>query len=186
VLRAPLSLVAVCKAILQTRGSQKLHLVTVGALAEGRPPRAAINTDLIAASGATSKQIDSAFAIANSSLRRGMEMFRPFRLGHSLAGSTAVLVDDGMSTGATIAAALASIANESPAGIVVAVPVATAKAYDMMQSRVDEVVSLVALLPHGLVGKCYQDFRPVSAIQAVAVLHEASARVRSRRDADHI
>jgi len=72
-----------------------------------------------------------------------------------------VLVDDGIATGATIAAAARSLRAQAPARLVVAVPVAPGQAVQQLAAEVDQVVCLASPEPFLAVGQWYRDFRQV-------------------------
>ncbi|HTN79852.1 MAG TPA: phosphoribosyltransferase family protein [Acidimicrobiales bacterium] len=81
-----------------------------------------------------------------------------------------VVVDDGLATGATMAAAVAALKTEAPASIVVAVPVAPSAAIQALAPMVDDVVAVVVPERFGAVGAWYDDFRATSDDDVIALL----------------
>jgi predicted phosphoribosyltransferase len=59
-----------------------------------------------------------------------------------IAGSTAIIVDDGMATGLTMQAAVKAVRHLNPAKLVVAVPVASNESIELIEPVVDDVVVL--------------------------------------------
>ena len=88
----------------------------------------------------------------------------------SPAGHAAIIVDDGMATGATMVAAIRAVRACRPLRVVAAVPVAARSALDLARSYADEVVC-----PHSprifyAVGDFYDDFTTVADSDVVALL----------------
>jgi len=96
---------------------------------------------------------------------------------HSLAGRTVLVVDDGIATGCTMAAALVATRRTCPRRIVVAVPVAAAGALARLEGLADEVVCLRAPRRFHAIGSFYRDFANVSEGEMIALLARARARV---------
>jgi len=69
-----------------------------------------------------------------------------------------IVVDDGLATGATMRVAVLALRQESPARIVVAVPVAAAETCDEFRTLVDDVVCAETPSPFYAVGLWYEDF----------------------------
>jgi putative phosphoribosyl transferase len=75
-----------------------------------------------------------------------------------VAGRTVIVVDDGLATGATMRAALQALRAQSPARLVVAVPVAPRGAVDALADAADDVVVVLAPRDFRAVGQWYDDF----------------------------
>jgi putative phosphoribosyl transferase len=90
---------------------------------------------------------------------------------------TVIVVDDGLATGATMRAAVRSIAKRHPARLIVAVPVGSRQACEALQHEADEVICLMTPDPFWAVGLYYEDFAPVEDDQVQEIL--ARARVTS-------
>ncbi|MFF0656769.1 phosphoribosyltransferase [Micromonospora tulbaghiae] len=95
-------------------------------------------------------------------LERREQRYRSGRPPLDLTGRTAVIVDDGLATGATARAAVQVARHLGAARVLVAVPVGSEQAYDMLAAEADTVVS--SQLPHDFaaVGAYYEDFHEVS------------------------
>ncbi|WP_026426117.1 phosphoribosyltransferase [Actinokineospora inagensis] len=79
----------------------------------------------------------------------------------SLAGRTAVVVDDGVATGSTIEAAVRVVRDLGAEQVVLAVPVAPAAVLDRLGEIADEVVCPLAPVDLDAVGQWYEDFTQV-------------------------
>jgi predicted phosphoribosyltransferase len=75
-----------------------------------------------------------------------------------VAGHTAIVVDDGIATGATMRAAVSALRSAGPGRIVVAVPVAPPDACARLEMETDELVCIARVEPFGAVGSWYLDF----------------------------
>ncbi|HLC33268.1 MAG TPA: phosphoribosyltransferase family protein [Candidatus Nanoarchaeia archaeon] len=79
----------------------------------------------------------------------------------NLAGKTAILVDDGIATGATIILATHVVRTQNPKEVVIAIPVAPAETLPQIENVADNVICLNAPLSFLSVGAFYADFREV-------------------------
>jgi putative phosphoribosyl transferase len=91
-----------------------------------------------------------------------------------LDGRTAVVVDDGMATGATARAAVEVARRLGAARVVLAAPVGSAQAAAELAEVADEVVCPVAPRGFGAVSRYYDDFRQVTDEEVVRLLAGAA------------
>jgi putative phosphoribosyl transferase len=89
----------------------------------------------------------------------------------SLAGRTALVVDDGIATGATVRAACGVAREQGAARVVLAAPVCSPDTACALRAEVDELVCVETPRSFFAVGRYYTDFRPVSDDQVAEVLH---------------
>jgi putative phosphoribosyl transferase len=103
-----------------------------------------------------------------------IERRRQRYLGHreraEISGRTAIVVDDGIATGATIRAALRATRMRNPKHLVLAVPVAPTDGLAELQDEADDVVCLESHEPFGAIGYYYADFRQVSDKEVIDIL----------------
>jgi putative phosphoribosyl transferase len=90
-----------------------------------------------------------------------------------LAGKIILLVDDGVATGATMKAAIATLGKEPLQKLVAALPVAPPSTAEEIRPTVDEWICLEAPERFGAVGGFYADFSQVSDEEVIRLLREA-------------
>ena len=113
------------------------------------------------ASVLSTRQIEAAYDAATAEARAMDERLRggaPLML----VGRTALIVDDGAATGATVRAAIAACRNASARQMVIALPVLPQPAADRLSRDCDRLVALRAPQRFRSVGQFYEDFRPVT------------------------
>jgi predicted phosphoribosyltransferase len=106
-------------------------------------------------------------------LRRREREYRDDLPPPRVEGCTAILVDDGLATGATMRAAVAALRERKPARLVVAVPVAAPSTCDQFRNRVDEIVCAETLEPFYGVGYWYEDFGQTTDEEVRALLRRS-------------
>lgn len=121
--------------------------------------------------------IDAVAAREEQELARREAAYRGGRPEPDVAGRSAILVDDGLATGATMRAAIAALRQRGPRRTVVAVPVAAAATCDELRREVDEVVCVRAPQMFYAVGTWYADFSPTTDGEIHALLARAWQRV---------
>lgn len=103
--------------------------------------------------------------LVDPQMRQAREQAQSLRRGRSrepLAGRTVVVVDDGLATGRSMAAALESVAGHGPARVVMAVPVAAGPGLRELAHRWETVAAIVVEPPRFMaVGQFYADFSQV-------------------------
>src|SRR5579871_3712913 len=116
--------------------------------------------------------LEAAIVREKEELVRREFAYRAGRLSLDVFEQTALLVDDGVATGYTMLAAVRAVRMLEPERIVVAVPVASGEAVEMLRSVADEVFCV--LVPRRLfaVGQFYEDFRQTSDDEVMQALAE--------------
>ncbi|WP_336644355.1 phosphoribosyltransferase [Microbacterium sp. USHLN186] len=120
------------------------------------------NDSVIAASGVPRREREAAEQRERDEVARRASRFRGGRPPVSLAGRTALIIDDGIATGASMRAACAIARARHARRIVVAAPVAPADVIDVLRDEVDEVVCLHTPADFMAVGMHYLDFHQTS------------------------
>jgi putative phosphoribosyl transferase len=144
--------------------------VAMGAIGEGGVR--VLDDVLVARAGVSSGEVDAVERRERATLESRVDRFRAGRERLDLTGRTAIIVDDGIATGATATAAAQVARQLGAARVVVAAPVGGADAADRIGDA-DEVVCL--LQPPGFqsVGSHYRDFRQTSDDEVAALLAAA-------------
>jgi len=103
-------------------------------------------------------------------LKQRRALYTPGRAPLDPAGRIAMVVDDGLATGATMIAALHAVRVRAPAKLVCAVPVAAPDSLELVGPYADEVVCLEAPESFFAVGQFYRSFPQVEDEEVVALL----------------
>lgn len=166
-LKAPLDLIFVRK--IGVPGSPE---VALGAIVDGENPQTVINKEIQRRSQADADYLDKARAIALQELERRRSRYLGDRAQVSAKDKTAVIVDDGLATGATMKAALLAVKQQGARKVWIAVPVAPAEVAREFENLVDKVVCLNPAQPFFGVGVFYDDFHQLSDEETISLLRE--------------
>ena len=134
-----------------------------------------LNEDMILDLGVSAEYVESVTAEETAEAKRREERFRGDWPKASLKGRVAILVDDGLATGATMRAAVRSARLHDPAKIVVAVPVGSIEACAALRKEADEVVCPRTPVEFMAVGLYYEDFGQTQDSEVRRILHEYHA-----------
>jgi len=108
----------------------------------------------------TTREIEQAYDAAMAEARAMDERLRG-GMPLSLVGQTAVIIDDGAATGASVRAAIAAVRNAGARQMVVALPVLPRPAAERLARECDRLVTLRAPQRFQAVGQFYENFQPV-------------------------
>ncbi len=133
------------------------------------------NDHVISACGVNKEYLDRETARQKEEIARRIRLYREGKGISPLVGKTVILVDDGVATGATIKAAISTLAKEGLARLVVTLPVASRKAELEIAKMVDELICLQAPAWFMAVSRYYCDFAQVEDEDVVAMLKRTSS-----------
>lgn len=162
-LDAPLELILVRK--IGVPGHEEL---AAGAVAEGAEP--VFNRSVLAMIGKSPEAFAAAVAHKREEIAERRRLWLGNRPDPDLSGADAVVVDDGIATGATVRAALAAIRGRGAARVILAVPVASAEALDSLRPLADTIICLETPDPFVAVGAHYRRFPQTTDAEVTALL----------------
>src|SRR5689334_8911403 len=167
-LNAPLDLFIVRK--LGVPGFEEL---AAGAIASGGVR--VLNQDVVRAIPYATEAIEALTEKETAELQRREQIYREGRFPPALRDKIAILVDDGLATGATMRAAVKALRQQGAAKIVVAVPVGPPDTCKEFEDVADEVVCASAPEFFQAVGQYYEDFSQTSDQEVRDLLTKASS-----------
>lgn len=167
-LRAPLDVFAVRK--LGVPGHEELAM---GAVASGGIT--VIDARVVGMMGLQPADIARVKERELEELRRRERAYRDDRPRPPLTGKTVIVVDDGLATGSSMRAAVEAVRQNSPARVIVAVPVGSAQTCERLEYLADDVVCVLTPPDFHAVGAHYLDFRQTTDEEVRELLDLAAA-----------
>ena len=146
--------------------------LAMGAIASGGVR--VLNESVIQYLGVSSNVIDRVTALEQYEIERRERLYREGRPALPIANRTAILVDDGLATGATMLAAARAVRAKKPKRVIVAVPVASRDACEEFRRLVDDVICAETPEPFYSVGAWYEDFLQTSDTDVRQLLERAA------------
>jgi predicted phosphoribosyltransferase len=162
-LKAPLDLLMVRK--IGVPGQEEL---AAGAVAEGQEPE--FNADLLAQIGRRPEDFTAAVNAKRAEMAERRVRYCGSRAPVPLHGRTAIVVDDGIATGATMRASLRAARAAGAARVILAVPVAPEETLTEFAALADDIVCLETPRAFYAVGAHYRDFSQVRDDELQAIL----------------
>jgi putative phosphoribosyl transferase len=147
--------------------------LAAGAVINGDEPQFIINHDILRAAGISEEAFHEAATVQLEEIARRRALYYRDREPVDVSGKTAIVVDDGIATGATVKAGLKGLRLRGPGRIILAVPVAPAETLDEMRDLVDEIVCLDTPAPFFAIGCHYADFGQLTDEDVVRILQGA-------------
>lgn len=145
--------------------------LAMGAIGEGDVR--VVNDDVVSMARVTPEVFERVAAAERAELDRRAERYREGRPMAAVAGKTAIVVDDGVATGATARAALIVVRAMEPAHLVLGTPVAAADTVRMLATLADEIVVVDELRHMTAVGASYRHFDQTTDAEVVDLLQGA-------------
>lgn len=144
-----------------------------------------LNTALIAELAVSERYLEAESAAQLAEARRREARLRDGLPAHSAAGRIAIVVDDGLATGATMRAAVVAVRHQGPVRLIAAVPVGARESCDELRAEVDELICLYEPEPFWAVGLHYHQFAATEDDEVRQILHtHAAARQAAQAPAE--
>ncbi len=167
-LKAPLDLVLVRK--IGVPGQKEL---AAGAIVDGPPEHLWLNEALMRGLGLTRADLEPTIAARRAELAGRRRDWLAGRAPVDLAGRDAIVVDDGIATGATVRVALRALRERGPARVILAVPVAAADTLEELRPLADRVVCPLVPEHFRAVGLHYREFAQVPGEEVRRAMEDA-------------
>lgn len=165
-LEAPLDVLTVRKL-----GAPRHEELALGAIASGGAR--VLNDDVIRSLGVDEAGIERIAAREEAELRRRERVYRGDGAPLDLQGRVALIVDDGIATGATVRVAVQAARARGASRVLVAAPTGASDSVARLRAEADAVVVLREPRPFGGVGGSYRSFPQVQDDEVRALLAEA-------------
>jgi putative phosphoribosyl transferase len=164
-LGAPLDLVFVRK--IGMPGHREL---SAGALVDGDDPQIVWNTHILSQSRLGPEDFEAEITRLLDVIAGRRKRYLSGRAPEPVRGRTAIIVDDGVATGATIRVAIAALRKAGVGAVWIAVPVAPRDTIGTLEAEADRVICLETPDPFIAVGVHYRDFGEVTDEDVVRLL----------------
>ncbi len=169
-LNAPLDI-----ALVRKIGAPDQEELAIGAVVDGKHPKVYLNKSLISHIGIPEAYIDRVKKIKIEEIRKRENIYRKGGEKIDTHGKIAIVVDDGIATGASIKVVIEALKEEKPEKIVVAVPVIPEDTLRELKKIVDDVIVLSAPGEFYAVGEFYEDFSQTTDNEVISLLQKSKS-----------
>lgn len=144
--------------------------LAMGAVVDGGAPIIVRNDDVIGLAGIDEFDFKAICDSELAEIERRRQRYLGSRERVDISGRTAIVIDDGVATGATTRAALRATRMRNPKKLVLAVPVAPTDSLAALRSDADDVICLEDYEFFGAIGAYYADFSQVPDEEVIEML----------------
>lgn len=155
--------------------------LALGAVSDGGAPDIVIDERLMTELAIPESYVREASERHLGEIEHRRKLYCGDRAPLEIAGRSAIVVDDGIATGASMRVALRAVRRRRPRATVLAVPVAPPETIDELRPEVDEIICLSTPLDFMAVGAFYLDFAQVSDQIVASFLQRRASRAETRR-----
>jgi predicted phosphoribosyltransferase len=156
--------------IVRKLGAPGVEELAIGAIASGGT--IVINQSLVHELGVSLEAIDEVAERERLEIERRERAYRDGRPPVRIEGRTAILVDDGLATGASMLAAVRALRPHAKQ-VIVAVPVAAKSTCDRLRSEVGQIFCAMTPEPFFAVGSFYRNFEQTTDEEVRTLLSQA-------------
>jgi putative phosphoribosyl transferase len=121
-----------------------------------------VDDDMVGLLLISHEELEHVTSLATAEVERRVTRYRGGSDAVPLEGRTVIVVDDGLATGATARAAVRTLRARGPSRVVVAVPVGSPQAVELLRAESDEVVCLRTPVELWAIGRWYERFGQTS------------------------
>jgi predicted phosphoribosyltransferase len=134
-----------------------------------------LNDEMLRRYGIPVSYLEAEIPRREAEIARRIDLYRNGKALPRLEGKIVILVDDGVATGSTLKAAVATLHRERLSRLVVGIPVAPRNTRAELEGMVDELVCLFSPPDFSAVGAYYNDFSQTSDDEVVGLLAKTAA-----------
>lgn len=151
----------------------------IGAMSEDEVPY--FNPDILGYFDIKGSEVKRILNVETEELRRRIALYREGRELPDLKGKTVLLIDDGLATGVTAAAAGAFLRKHNLEMLIFAAPVCPKNISSEVREQFDEIICLQSPMMFQAVGLWYEEFPQVEDDEVMSILnrHHLNANLRS-------
>ncbi len=129
-----------------------------------------LDENLVSYLGVPREYVKQESARQKTEIERRLKVYRGTETYPNLKGRDVIVVDDGIATGSTMKAALASVKNKGARTVIVAVPVGPPSTIEELNKRADRVVCLYTPEYFQAIGQFYVNFDQTSDEEVIELL----------------
>jgi putative phosphoribosyl transferase len=144
--------------------------LAAAAVVDGERPDLVLNDQVMHMARLSRGDVEVLMAKQLAEIDRRRRLYLGGRPAETVAGRSAIVVDDGIATGTTVRAALRALRRRKPKRLILAVPVAPRDTLRDLGSEVDDLVCLEQPEPFYAIGAFYGDFHQVEDSEVIALL----------------
>jgi predicted phosphoribosyltransferase len=149
--------------------------LAMGAVIDGEEPITVRNEDIIGLASVSDADFDAAAQRELEEIERRRKKYIGERPRPEIKDHVAIIIDDGIATGATVRAAIRGLKRKGPEKVVLAVPVAPPSTVETLREEVDELICLEAPEMFRAISLYYRSFEQVNDEEVTRILDSARA-----------